>query len=342
MRAVVRAYAPAHFAPKPRHGVERLVVKALRERMARIHQVGEVAVVGIRSVCVEHLDRVRMAARRELHHFDVAFVLREVLGPDPRRAEEILIATTLVVRPAEEDGEVELLADLRLRDAVVPVHVVVELLERTLPDAAGVHLHAQDLPVLLRPPRERGEPVQLAVPLARRVERVEEVHDRLEADSPVHAHVDAEADLERREAPAEDRREERGRRRHDVREEPLGVHLAEHPPSEVGKLVGDRDVPVAIAVEERVEEDPVVARPLEVGDHPRADLRGEVWRGAAAEDPRPREEDLADAPEVPRTRIDERRIQKMADGERAQLPLSLFSHHLLYYTQKPLTVSCLR
>ena len=254
-----------------------------------------------------------MASGGELHDIHQALVAGQVLRTYPRRPQEVLVVAALVVRLAPEDGEVERLADLGLGYAVVPVEVVVELLEGTLPEASGVRLHPEYLPVRPRPGGQLGEPVEVPVVFARGVEGVEQLHDRLEAQGAVDAHVDAEANLHGRVSAPQHRRDERGRRGHDVRVEALAVHLLQHPVDEGRKVRRNRLVAVAIAVEQRVEENPVLTAPFEVREESCADLLGEIGCGTARQDPRPGEEDLPYAPQMRGARLPERCVEEVPD-----------------------------
>ena len=148
--------------------------------------------------------------------------------------------------------------------------------------------------------------------LAAYVEGIKQLENAFKPNRPVDTLVDAPTDLHGREILAEDSRDKRGRRRHDVRHQPLGIHLAHILPDKIGKLLRNRVVAVAVAVVKRIELDAVRPRPAEIGDHPRAKLRREVRRGSAAEHARPREKRLPDAPQMLRTRRLEISIEKMS------------------------------
>ena len=74
-----------------------------------------------------------MASRGELYDVGVLLVFRQLFGAQPVGAQEVRVIAALVVRPAEERREVELLAGDALPHAVVAVQVVVELAERAVP-----------------------------------------------------------------------------------------------------------------------------------------------------------------------------------------------------------------
>ena len=332
MAAVVRVRTGPHRLREV--GRERLVVdNARREKvgMHGVHQVEQVAVVGVGGVGVQHLARKAVSARGELHHVHVRLHERHVLRTDPRAADERLPLAPGVGGAAAEHAEVELRAHSALADAVVAVQVVMELLERALAQTAAVRLDAEYLPVRLGPGVQFFHVGEVAMALAARVERVEELVHVLEARRAVDAQVDAPADLHLREALSQDGGDERRGGRHDVGEEPAPVHVVERRLDEVRQLGADGDVAVAVAVEERVEQDAVLAAPAEVRVQPFPKLVRERRRRTAAQHARPREEHLADAREMGRARVHERFVVEMPDGQ----VLERMSHAPHYTTNGP-------
>ena len=299
-------------------GGEGLVVDHVRGEqlgMDGIHQIEEITVVGIRRVGVEHLGGAAVPARRELDDGDVRLHERDILGTNPRRPDEVLPVLLRIVRATAEDAEVELLSHGALADAVVSVEVIVEGLERALPETARVGLQTDDLAVSLRPVRHRCEIARVALALAGDVEGVEELLHALEARRAVDAEIHAPANLHLREALAQHGGDERGGRGDDVGEEPLVVHVAKRSLDEVRQFGTDRPVAIAVAVEERVEQDAVLAAPAQIIEETPSHLVREFRRRTAAEHARPGEEHLADTSRPGRTRLDERLIEEVAHGQ---------------------------
>ena len=129
------------------------------------------------------------------------------------------------------------------------------------------------------------------------------------------AQVHAAANLHLRETLAQHRGDERRRSRDDIREEAAPVHVAKRRLNEVRQLGADGNVAVAVAVEERVEQDAVTTAPAQVGVQAFAQLVRKIRRGSAAQHARPREEHLAYAREVRSARLDERFVIEMPYGQ---------------------------
>ena len=201
--AIVGVDAVPNLRPKRRIS-KRLVVYGLRESIEGIHYFGKVAVVGTRGVRGNYLVGMWVAPCRQLHDADIGFVARQILGPYPYPAQELLVSAALEHRAAEEISEAELLRRGGLSNAVVAVEVVVERMERTVAQAARVRLNAHHLSVGFGPARHLLDVVQPSVGVASGVEGVEQVFDVAERDGRRYIHVYAEPDLQGREAESHD------------------------------------------------------------------------------------------------------------------------------------------
>ena len=110
----------------------------------------------------------------------------------------------------------------------MPVQVVVELTERTVPQASGICVDAKCLAVACGPVCHFAHILEVAVVVDADIERVEEllhVGKRLRAFD---VHVDAQAYLHFGKPPTHHSRDERGGRGQVFWEEPIFSHFFQH------------------------------------------------------------------------------------------------------------------
>ena len=93
-----------------------------------------------------------VAPCRQLHDVDVRLVEWQVLGPYPYRPHELFVFSALKHGAAQEVGEAEFLRRRGLPHAVVAVEVVVERVERTVAQTAGIRLDPIVFPCALAQP----------------------------------------------------------------------------------------------------------------------------------------------------------------------------------------------
>lgn len=235
-----------------------------------------------------------MPPRRQLDDADMRFVERQILRAYPDRTEEILVVASLEIRPAAEDREAELLAGGRLPHPVVAVEVVVELVERTVSQTPRIRLDAHHLSVFTGPGPHASYIVEPPMVVSPRIEFIIQVVHVLEGDFAVDVHVDAEADLDGRETLPDNGGDERRGRGQMFGEESVGIHFLQHRRHVVGERLGNRDVPIAVCVEDRVKFNAVLPRPAEIRDNPRTPRRRPVVHRTTGGHARPRKEDLLD------------------------------------------------
>ena len=162
---------------------------------------------------------------------------------------------------AEHEGEVEFRCGGGLFRAVVAVDVVMERLERAFADAAAVQLDADSFAVSRRPSGGLLDIFQIAVVFARKIEFVEDIRQGFEADGSMSTQIDGGGYFYGWKSPLEKRRDERGRRRDDVRKQSAVIHLLHDVFYKICQLRADGLLAVAVAVEERVELKAVLASP---------------------------------------------------------------------------------
>ena len=212
-----------------------MVVDDHGEFVARVHDFSEVAVVGVGCVGFDDLFWFWVAACCEFDDADVRLVARQIFWADPNGAEEVFIIAAFVVGAATEDGEVELGTRGGLSHTVMAVEVIMELVEGTIAEAAGVGLDAHHFAVGLGPGGEAFDVVEGAVVIASGVEFIVEFVDVLESDFACDIHIDGEADFDLREALADDGGDE-GRGGGEVfGEEACGIHFVEF----IGDVIGE-------------------------------------------------------------------------------------------------------
>ncbi len=201
--AIVGVGAIADGGPES-GSAEGLIVDNHGEFVARVHDFGEVAIVGIGGVGLDDLFGVGVAAGGEFDDADVRFVARQIFWANPDGAEEVFIIAALVVGAATEDGKVELGARGGLSHTVMAVEIVMELVEGAIAEAAGVRLEAHHFAVGLGPGGEGFDVVERAVFIASGVEFVVEFVHIFESDFACDIHIDGEADFDLWEALADD------------------------------------------------------------------------------------------------------------------------------------------
>ncbi len=162
---------------------------------------------------------------------------------------------------AEHEGEVEILCGRGLFRAVMAVDVVMERLERAFADATAVQLDADAFAVLRRPSGGLFDVFQIAVVFAREIEFVEDVRHGFEADRAMSTHIDRGAHFYGWKNPLENRRDERGRGRDNVRKQAVFVHFHDDMSDQIRQFLTDGLFAVAVAVEERVEQEAVLVGP---------------------------------------------------------------------------------
>ena len=169
-----------------------------------------------------------------------------------------------------------------------------ELVERTVPQTSRICLDAHQLAMLTCPCPHALHIIEPPMIVPSRIELVVQFIDVFEGDLTGDIHVDAETNLYGRKTLPDNSGDERRCRGQMFGEQSGGIHLLQHRRHMIGECFRDRDVAIAVRVEDRVEFDSVLPCPAEIRDDPLTPRRRPVIHRAAGGHAWPREEDLLD------------------------------------------------